>query len=171
MDIEAKTRPPITISTLQRYSAIHAIPCVSASQGNFTWPAANEAIFIPFSIPFYFPISKVFWANGATLGNCDFGIYTWDGAKLFSTGSIAQSGASATQFVNVTPFILAPGKYYMALACSGTSTNIFGGTTVTGIVGRLAGLLQQTSALPLPAVATFAQFTATAYPFCGFVRL
>jgi hypothetical protein len=102
----------------------------------------------------------------------DFGIYTADGSRLFSTGSTAMSGASALQYVAVgTPFILSPGLYYFAIDFEGTvTTRGWGVSTVTTTEGRLAGMLQQLETFPLPEKATFAAWASTGFPLCGITR-
>jgi hypothetical protein len=169
MDMMARYCPPFCLSSWGRNSAQHVFPLASTTQGNMTWPAANTAIFVPLSIPFYFPVAKVFWCNGSPANaNCDVGLYTWDGARIFSLGSTAQGSASIAQFASLaTPVLLAPGDYYMALACSGSSTNIFANTAVSAANGRIAGLRQMASALPLPATATFATYAGTGIPLFG----
>ena len=103
----------------------------------------------------------------------DLGIYTADGSRIYSTGSTAQSGASAAQFVSPTKVILlSPGRYYLALACDSVTANRGGqaATTTTAVAGRLAGILQQASALPLPATATFAAMSSAFTPYFGITR-
>jgi len=166
--------PPLGISTVTKYGVVDALALVGATSAAYVWPVANQACYVPVSIPFYFPVKHVWWANGSVVtANMDFGIYTLDGTRLYSTGSTAQSGASAVQRVApATPFLLTPGSYYFALACSlATAANAFGISTVTTNEGRLTGCLQQATALPLPAAATFAQWASTGLPFCGISRI
>jgi hypothetical protein len=91
------------------------------------WPAANLAIYVPFAIPFQFNVRRVFWVNGSNLtGNADLGVYTRTGARLFSTGATARSGASVTQYTTLgTPLLLSPGDYYMALSATTSATGSF----------------------------------------------
>jgi hypothetical protein len=168
MDMQARNSPPFCITTFQRFAADHIFPLASTTQGNITWPAANLAIFVPVSIPFYYPVVKGVWGNGSPANaNCDIGIYTWDGVRLASLGSTAQSGASSAQFTAfATPFLLPPGDYYFAMSNSGT-TGIFGNTVATAAMGRIAGVRQMATAHPLPATATFATYTGTGYPMFG----
>lgn len=138
----------------------------------FTW-VANSAVYIPMSVPWPYPVNRVWWVNGSTIGNnVDFGIYTPSGNKIFSTGSTAQSGTSVPQFVTPgTPFLLDPGNYYFAYACSGTTSTAFGTALSTAGQSAMCGLYSQATALPLPASATFASMgVALAVPLCGITR-
>lgn len=168
---------PLFISTMSaRYSA--AYTCRSNSSfvesASLTWPVANTAFYVPMFIPFHYPVRRVWWCNGSsvTSTNMDFGVFTASGAKIYSTGSTAQSGASTQQYVSPTAFVLAPGEYYFALACSSTTANRGGqGTTGgTATARALCGVLQEASALPLPADMTPVTVANACYPLCGITR-
>lgn len=164
---------PTHISTYGRYSLGPWLRMITnaASPAARTW-TANFAVYIPLSIPFPYMVSRVFWMNGSTIGsNVDFGIYTLDGAKIYSQGSTAQAGTSVVQYASVsTPFILAPGQYYIAWSCDGTTNRAFASATTVPL-GRSMGLLQQASAFVLPATATFAAWDNTGfYPVAGITR-
>lgn len=137
------------------------------------WPSANLAVYIPFSLPWSYTVRRVFVGNGATLnGNIDIGIYNSAGARQYSSGSTAQAGTSAIQYITLgSPLVLAAGTYFLAVASnSATATFQMAGTNMP-TSGRLAGLLQQATAFPLPATATFAQWSqTTGYLLCGVTR-
>ena len=134
-----------------------------------TWPANNLAIYLPVYLEELTQVAQFWCANGATAsGNVDMGLYTADGTQLSSIGSTAQSGTSTLQVFDVTDLLLSPGWYYVALALSSTVGTILGGGIVNAPQGRIGGLLEEVSAFPLPATATFATFTRTFNPRCGF---
>jgi hypothetical protein len=165
--------PPRLSTFSGQFSAIQQSCCTATpTSGSFTWPAANLAIYVPFAIPFLFQVSTMFWGNGSTVsGNVDVGYYTSDGARVFSTGAIAQSGASVVQFSALANF-LDPGTGYLAMlmtSATGTCTGISAGPAVADY--RAAGLRQQAvGAGALPATATFAQYAQTVYPLIGVER-
>jgi len=139
------------------------------------WPVADTAFFIPFAIPYHYVIERFFWANGATVGhNVDVGVYNLEGTKLCSTGSTVSSGASAIQYAAISGFsswILPPGRYYFGHACGGTTTAVMTTTTITANAMRLGGVLQQATALPLPAtMASAVAVTSAGYALAGFTR-
>lgn len=109
-----------------------------------TWVAKLVGYF-PMSIPYPYPVKRVFWVNGSTIttSNVDFGIYTWDGTRIYNTGSTAMSGASAMQYVSAD-FVLQPGRYYFAWTCDNTTSR---GYAIAGSAnsGRLSGLLEETT--------------------------
>lgn len=140
-----------------------------------TWPVANTAFYVPFWLPWPYPVKRVWWYNASsvTTTNFDLGIYTADGTKLYSTGSTAASGASASQYVTPSPdFVLSPGRYYLALACSSITASRGGqGVTSVSIARlRMLGVLQEASALPLPATMTGVAVANSCYPLCGITR-
>jgi hypothetical protein len=167
---------PLFITPYSTWSIGRETTVSLSAPASSTWPVANQAYFIPLTLPWPYPVVRLWWFNGSavTSTNMDIGIYTLDGIRLYSSGSTAESGVSAPQFVVPTsPILLTPGRYYMALACSTTTANCGGdGTTsMTVIAGRLCGMLQQASALPLPPVATFAAMATNAFiPFFGITR-
>lgn len=133
------------------------------------WPSANRAIYIPFFNPWWYPIKRLWWYNGGTSGsNADVGIYSSMGGLIVSSGSTARSGINAPQYVSVD-YLLPPGTYYHALAFSGTTgmTDTIAGTWSAALT-RAIGILQEDSALPLPAQMTPAQSTFTFVPLTGF---
>jgi len=128
------------------------------------WPVNNKAFYIPFVLAKSATVLKLFWANGATVAgtnNIDVGIYDASGNRLVSTGSTAQGTASIVQEVDVTDTILGRGQYFLAMSCSNTAATFSLSSSSTTQVGRLIGILEQTSALPLPNPATLAVCSAT----------
>lgn len=130
-----------------------------------TW-TANVAVYIPLELPFPYYVQRAFWWNGSTVsGSADVGIYTVGGAQLWHAGSTTATGATLPQFVTVQ-MLLNPGRYFLAFAQSGT-TSVAEGVAMTAPNGRLMGLYQQSTALPLPATATFAAYAAVGLPLIG----
>lgn len=131
-----------------------------------TWSSANRALYVPFKIAGPMNVQRLWWANGGTAaGNVDCGVYSIGRTKLASTGSTVQTGTNVVQSVAVS-ILLQPGSYYMALALSSTSGTVRG-RAVNTTYGRLSGMTQQATALPLPASATFATYADSVLPFFG----
>ena len=176
MDFPTVHRTPRLIHSWMSYFPIadsHAMG-LSPTASSVAWPLANRALYVPFTLPFDYPVLRVFWVNGATTtGNGDLGIYTEDGSRIYSTGSIARTTTSGPQFTTVaTPFWLGAGiPYYIALSINATTTAMLGNITVTAVFARLLGMLEQASALPLPATMTGVAPTGAGYPLVGFSRV
>jgi len=122
-----------------------------------SWSTANMALYVPFYVNDIGLVVEQFSVqNGGTIsGNFDIGIYdAVTLAKIISTGSTAQAGTNAVQFVNVadTP-IGPPGWYLLAMACDNTTAQ-FPMPSIDGINLAAAGVSIQTSAFPLPSTAT-----------------
>lgn len=134
------------------------------------WPTANKAYFAPITLNVIVVVQKLWWVNGTVASNnIDIGIFTADGTKLVSSGSIARSGVNSQQsFTLTTPLTLTAGAYYIGMASDGTTgTNFRAGVVAPALI--ITGMLTQTTAFPLPANATFATGGADSFlPFCGF---
>jgi hypothetical protein len=165
------TQTPLFISTISRFAVgfeQHAL-LGSTAPASQTW-TTNIVEYIPITLPFAYPVKRVFWMNGSTASsNVDMGIFSGSGVQLFSTGSTAQSGASAIQYVTAD-VVLQPGTYYLAWTVSGT-TNRASTQAATATQGRLMGLLEETAAIPLPASMTAVTWArAWGAQFCGITR-
>ena len=143
----------------------------SSSLTSTVWPAANLAIYAPVVIDEDTKVTQLWTVNGAAVaGNVDIGLYSVDGVRLASAGSTAQSGVNLMQKFDITDLYLGPGTYYLAVSLSDAATATLGGQTqTTAVWGKIVGLAEETSALPLPAVATFATYTRLFLPLIGFV--
>jgi hypothetical protein len=133
------------------------------------WPLTNLALLVPFSTWQTLSIKGVCWMNGTTTGgNIDIGIYdSLAVTRLTSLGTTARGNVSASNTATLSTYVLAPGDYYMALSHDGTS-NIAGGAPVAGLCAA-AGILEATSAFPLPATITPAITTRAFIPVLGFL--
>lgn len=133
-----------------------------------TWNTANQARYYPMSLPFPYVVRRVWWLNGSTASNNrDFGVYSASGKLLVSSGSTAASGASSIQFVDVTDTYLSPGDYWFAFNCDSALANRIWGHATGFEIQRQAGIMQEASAFPLPATATFGTPTVNGIGLCG----
>jgi hypothetical protein len=128
--------------------------------GSGTWGAANQAIYLPFVLPWRYPVRRVFWGNGGLAsGNVDVGIYTINGGRIWSNGGVAQAGPTSVQYLTpASPLILPSGRYYFAMAMNNNAGQMMGCNADSKV--RAVGFYQQASAYPLPAQATFAPWTS-----------
>ena len=167
MDFPAGDSPYLFASSL---SHAKASPTVSIN-GAIAWTTANTAIFIPIYLPYRATIRRWWWVNGSNPGsNADIGLYSRGGSLIASSGSTAQSGASAQQFVTLgTPVVVDPGTYFLAFTLSATTASRMTGVSAATVAFlRARGVQTMASALPLPATATFATpAAAMSYPLCG----
>ena len=149
-------------------------PMIRGNVASTAWPAANRAIYMPFSLVAPFELKTFFWANGATITgtvHVDIGVFQTNpsagtATKICSTGAVVQSGTSAIQSSTLgTEVFLVPGSYALAMAHDSTQTFMS-----FGPVARLlttVGIAQQASAYTLPATATFASPASAFIPLCG----
>lgn len=143
--------------------ALFAMAQTPSSQNFVT---ASLAVYVPFWVPETVVVTQLGWFNGAAVaGNLDVGIYDEAGARLVSSGSTAQATTAALQAVDVTDTTLIRGSYYLALASdtSDATQKLYAVLPEAGIPQSL-GLLQEASAFPLPATATFAKYASAFIP-------
>lgn len=116
-----------------------------------SWSTSNRALFYPFTLPWAYPVRRVFFVNGsAAAGNTDVGIYTSSYRLIYSTGSTAQTVASDVQYVTpATMFWLPAGRYFLGVNNDGTTNRMWATTSNVGYM-NVAGVLRQTVAFPLP---------------------
>lgn len=154
--------PSVLFSGGRHFSAVTG----SGTLG-FAWQSANRAVLMPFEIQTEYLVEAFGWINGGTVsGNVDAGIYTLDGVRLMSTGSVAQSGTSTTQIEAITPTLLPPGTYYLALAMDNTT----GGIPVVNYSAsdaHMFGFVNVDSSFPLPSTLTPAFAAVGRVPACG----
>lgn len=127
--------------------------------------AANRAHFFPFRITRPYTVLAGLVKNGATASNnLDIGVYLPDGTRLASSGSTAQAGTTALQYIVMSAsVVLQPGLYYAGLVMDGTTGTINRITTLTTVQCRGLGMFTMNSAFPLPATATFAAYATSNY--------
>jgi hypothetical protein len=158
--------PTITPDGYEAGGVLKSVTTVVWSSG--VWPSANRAIYAPFRIWAPYLVQRVFWANGATVGNgtADCGVYTPGGARLFSAGPTTTAEANIVQSVAITPFLLVPGPYYMALSLSSASDTILSKVPIARNL-IMMGYAQQGSVATLPATFTLASLAAGYVPLFG----
>jgi hypothetical protein len=163
--------PPL-IHSFSRYSAVQHLRNIGlVAPATQNWGTANTAVYVPMYLPWPYNVRRLFWTNGSTVaGNSDIGIYSIGGGRIYSSGSTPNAGSvTAPQYV-AADVLLGPGAYFLAWTNDGTSNRTFG-SAPTASLGRVAGLYQQATALPLPALATFAAYAAVGFPFIGISNL
>lgn len=161
--------PPKIISTSTSESlGITQRIITNSTYSSAAWPSSNRAIYVPFVLRFTILVTKLWVANGTTASNnFDIGIYDEFGTKIVSSGSIARSGTSVIQSVDITDTLIGPGRFFFGLAQNGTTGhNMSRAPAVVGYLSLL-GVYTQSTAFALPATATFATPASAYIPLCG----
>ena len=162
-------KPVIASTSAEAIGCMFAIG-VNGVGASAVWPAANRAIYVPFALSAPYLVNKVWWANGATVGNgtADCGVYSSDGTKLLSSGTTTTASASTIQSVTLgSTFLLTPDSYYMALVLSSASDTIWRNSNAAAAALQMVGMAQQASASPLPATFTLASVASAYMPLFG----
>lgn len=131
------------------------------------WQAVNLALYVPVLIRVPTTVYQMAWINGATLGgNVDVGIIDGSSkARLISTGSTAQAGASALQVVDVADTLIPVGLHYLAMSLNSNTATVIRGSLSTAIMARANGVAQQAAGFPIPNPVTFEVVAVTSVPF------
>lgn len=167
--------PSVTIG-VPSGATIHSghLACATGNQADFAvlnyaaaaFPAANRAIFIPFTKDRPDNVKQMFWENGGVAGTTDVGIYDIYGNRLVSLGPTTNAGS--IQVGNIADTDLPPGLYYMAILASAIVTQTYWSAAVALNTLRACGCQQQAvGAATLPATATFAAIASAYLPFVG----
>ena len=132
------------------------------------YPAANLALFIPFTLTKSIVMVKLFAVNGnPCAGNIDVGIYDVAGRRIISSGSVAHALINNVQVFDIADTRIGPGNFYLAVAKDDAVGCLRAGTTFANIAPALLGMAQMAAAFPLPAQAVFAQITGNYVPVIG----
>lgn len=150
---------------------------IASTPSSSTYPATNRAYYFPIIIPAICTIYRFFWLNGATAStnNIQVGVYydATDGpgdSYLLGTSTLA-SGANVCQFDNVTDTAISPGKWWLAVWGSGTTTTLFRAAPGAATTRNFPGYLESSLASGLPSNATPAQNTTPYIPVFGFTTV
>lgn len=133
------------------------------------WPTANKAFYYPVIIPAPIVVQRMWVATGATGGtnNRSLGIYTEAGVQIAVTANTLAGTANQVQFITIGPLTLGPGAYYLGISQNGTSAAVFRNAASIGATSVTTGIVEQVTAYPLPATATFADLSAGFLPIFG----
>ena len=133
-----------------------------------TWGTANMVLYIPFTITTPDTVKQMFVMNGTSpSGVTHVGIYTEDFTRMVMA-SATQAGGTAIQTFDITDTFLAVGTYYMALGSTSSTFPVFR-VNVSHPAIRIAGIYQQLTAVPLPAIGTPAIMAQAFIPVFGLV--
>jgi hypothetical protein len=175
MDYPAEFTPtPVVINTFSKYfTRAYALGYVgSTTLSNGSTGSATTAL-MPFVMPSPYVIRSFFSANGTSSGNVNMGIYSAPSSTgacslLVSIPATAMTGSTTLQlFTLATPYLLAPGSYYLALNNTGSGT--FSGANVTADNAKLLGLSESLTAMG--STVTPSASVLLRYFLCGFSRL
>lgn len=147
--------------------AIPVLPTTAFSSA--VWPSAALAIYMPVAV--YRPtlITRLFWQNGAAVGNgtADLGLYDAAGTLLVKTGPTTTAVANVPQSIDVPDTLIGPGTFYLGLSFESASDSTFRVNTWGAELLRMFGFAQEAAAHPLPLTATFAAMAQAYVPMCG----
>lgn len=141
---------------------IQAVPATAV------WPAANDAIAVPFIPPRDMTVTAmIIQLHSTVANNMDLGLYTAAGAKVRTTGATAQSGSASVRqrvALAVGNAALAGGAlYYAVMAMDNTTGGTLRFAPAVGLAHAI-GIAKQATAYPLPTSLTLATPTAAFSP-------
>lgn len=163
---KAMLMPTIGVGDLYTFSVRSFMGTTAPTSAAAT---ANKAYYVPIRFPASVTVRRMWYCVGATGGtnNIQLGIYTEAGSQLVATASTLVGTAANLVHLDVTDTTLAPGSYYLAVALNGITATILRWAPNIATL-RLTGQLEQATAFPLPATATFVTPSATVVvPYIG----
>lgn len=148
---------------------------LSSGIASALWPIANLALLFPFQIGQPYTVATLGLATGSPVAssNVDVGIYSApdDGSssltRIISTGSQPEGTANTWQSIAVTPTVLQPGRYYMALALDNNIAAVSQKTAAAIMTLASSGMAQALSAFPLPNPLTISVMAQAMFPMFG----
>src|SRR3990167_4535388 len=152
------------IEEMQQKSLISSLDgLITPSLGDATWPAANFALFVPFTVYAQITIKRILIPFASPIsGNVDVGIYRRDKTRIVSCGSVFAMMGGVVQAINITNTTLAPGRYLMGMAADNAAVSI-SRAAGTSTMNRLAGVQEEASSFPLPATAAWQEHASRQY--------
>lgn len=137
--------------------------CGRQTGASTAWFTQGVAVYMPIQVERDTVVSRLGWYNGVVVGGAvDCGVYTLAGTRLVSTASVAQSGVSVPQEVDVANTVLHRGDYLIAMAMAASPGRVFREAAST-LTAFASGVRVQT-VFPLPATATFSEPSTAFWP-------
>lgn len=165
---------PVVVNSFSKYfTRAYALGQVGSTTLSNGSTGSATTVLMPFVMPSPYVIRSFFSANGTSNGNVNMGIYSQPSSTgscglVVSITATAMAGSSTLQLFSLaTPFLLAPGSYYLAL--NGTGSGTFSGANVTADNAKLLGLSESTTAMG--STITPSASVLLRYFLCGFSRL
>lgn len=114
--------------------------------------SANLRFYYPFTLWRGETLNKFWWANGGTVGtnNLQCAVYRDDLTLVLAGTSTLSATANVVQEDDVADTYLAPGHYYMSIACNGTTATLMRGSVATASIAQMMGFFSQASAFSPP---------------------
>lgn len=136
---------------------------------------ANVAMYMPVVLPGPCVARRMWWANGSTVSasyNIEAAIYRdggfKPGARLVTTGSVAQGTATAIQFGDITDTTLTPGLWWLAFGVDNASATFFRNVVTPQLDNFVSGYTESATIGSFPATATPAEWSGQSRPHFGF---
>jgi len=161
--------PPLpTIHQMSVESLLNMSPVGLSTLISGTLNLTNRAQFSPFRLQAPITVKRLFCANGTAVnGNIDLGIYAYDGTRIISTGSTAQAGTSVVQSITIADTLIGPGDFWFAFVMDNATGTVVRLNMSSTPGAKRAGIMEKTSAFPLPATVTMAANTASLTALMG----
>ncbi len=137
------------------YSAIRMVGGDVVTNNN--WPGNSVAVIVPVIVVASITLTTAFYQGGnqgVGGANVDLGIYSFDLARLASTGNVAGVNGFATPALTAA-VTLTPGRYWIAMVSSNNAATYLA-SNLNANLHRFGGCQSMAAASPLPATLTLA---------------
>lgn len=156
------------ISSIGQWSAVLA---TGQNPSSAVFPTAKKVLYCPIRLMQPVLVQQLYINNGAAVsGNVEVGLYSYDGKKIVSSGSAAQSGVGVPQLFNITDTQIGAGVFYIAVSLDNT-TGAFSRISLVSlpVAVCLDYATETTGSFGLPATATFSATVDLYIPDIGLV--
>lgn len=142
---------------------------MSATTANTAYPAANLAVYVPFTLETPATAYET-WVQTGTLttsNGTEIGVYDSSGTRLFTTATTIATASDTINSSGMTDYVLDRGTYYLGFGCDGTR-NFQCSALAAGLYESM-GCLEQTglTGANLPSTMTGVAYTRALLPLFG----
>lgn len=118
-----------------------------------TFPTANKVFYCPVRTPCPLTVALFYAYNGATVsGNIEVGLYSIDGVRLATSGSVAQAGTNGAQIFDIADKFVGEGVFYLAVSMDNTTGTLFRTANPALLNAAMGMLVETTVSFGLPAI-------------------
>ena len=134
---------------------------------------ASNIYLYPVLVTEPYRVQRLWWINGPSVqGNTEVAVFSDGGARIATTGAVAQSGVNQIQQVTVD-FTLGVGSYWIGLATTGATASYQGRLDVVGKAHTMRDLSMYAmhvtvgAAVPMPSQITIGSNLGYIHPAYG----
>lgn len=156
------------LRTIDTFSLYGTTASYGTAPTSAAFPTANKIFYSPIRTPCPLVIAQLYAHNGAAVsGNIEVGLYSADGRRLVTSGSVAQAGTSIAQTFDIADTLIGEDVFYLAVSLDNTTGTLFRTAYAVGLCQAAGMLTETTVSFGLPAIATWSAIADAYAPRMG----